>query len=85
MGKMRQIVLTHDHLVGALQGGFHVTLLAHHQAGLPCGCLQFGPVGDRVVFAVGAIVPDDLQGVAALDRRAGVARDHRDAAERLEF
>ena len=85
MGKMRQIVLTHDDLVGALQGGFHVTLLAQHQAGLPCGCLQFGPVGDRFVFAVGAIVPDDLQGVAALDRRAGVARDHGYAAERLEF
>jgi hypothetical protein len=35
MGEMRQIVLTYDDLVGALQGGVNVTFLAHHQAGLP--------------------------------------------------
>ena len=34
---------------------------------------------------VGAVVPDDLQRVPPLDRRPGVARDHRDAAERLEL
>jgi hypothetical protein len=85
MGKMRQIVLAHDHLVGTLQGGFHVAFLAHHEAGFACGFLELGAVGDRVVFAVGAVVPDDLQGVAALDRRAGVAPDHRNTTERLEF
>ena len=48
MGEMRQIVLTYDHLVGALQRGFDVAFLAHHQAGLARGFLEFGPVGDRV-------------------------------------
>ena len=84
MGEMRQIVLTHDHLVGVLQGGLDVTLLAYYQAGLACGFLELGPVAGRIVFA-GAVVPDDLQRVAALDRGAGVACDHCDAAERLEF
>ena len=57
MGEMRQIVLTHDHLVGALQGGFHVAFLAYHQAGLARGFLELGPIGDQVIFGVGAVVP----------------------------
>ncbi len=82
---MRQVVFADDHLVGALQGGIDVAFLAHHKARLARGFLELGAIGDRLVFAVGPVVPDDLQGVAALDRCPRVARDHRDAAERLEF
>ena len=80
-----QIIFADDHLVGALQRAFDVAFLAHDEAGLARGLLELGAVGDRVVFGIGAIVPDDLQRVAALDRRAGIARDHGHAAERLEF
>src|SRR5581483_11851707 len=59
--------------------------LAHDKTGLARGLLELGAVGDRVVFGIGAIVPDHLQRVAALDRGTGIARDHRHAAERLEL
>ena len=85
MRKVRHVIFACYHLVGALQGGVDVTLLAHDEAGLARGFLQLGPVGNRVVLAVGAIFPNDLQRVASLDGCAGVARDHRHAAERLEF
>jgi hypothetical protein len=85
MSQMREVVLADDDLVGALQGRLRVTFLAQHEAGLARGLLELLAVGDRVVFAVGAVVPHQLQRVAALDCRTGVARDHGDAAERLEF
>ncbi len=85
MRQVRQVVFADDHLVGAFQRGLDVALLAHDQARLARGLFEFGPIGGRIVLAVGAVVPDDLQRVAPLDRRAGIARDHRDAAERLEL
>ena len=85
MGEMRQVVFADDHLVGALQGRIDVALLAHDQAGFARGFLERGAIGPGVVACIGAVIPDDLQRVAPLDRRAGVARDHGDAAERLEF
>ena len=85
MRQMRQVVFADNHLVGGLQGGVHVALLAHHQARLARGVLEFGAIGRRIVFGVGAVVPDDLQRVPSLDRSPGVAGDHGDAAERLEF
>ena len=85
MGKVRQIVFADDDLVGALQSSLGVAFLAHDEARLARGLLELLAIGDGVVFAVGAVVPGQLQRVAALDRRAGVARDHGNAAERLEF
>ena len=60
-------------------------LVADHEAGLARGFLEFGAVGLGVVCRVGPVVPDDLQGITSLDGRTGIARNHRDAAERLEF
>ena len=85
MGKVGQVVLAHDYLVGALQGGLDVAFLAHDESGFWRGLFELGSIGDRVIFGVGAVVPGDLERVAALDRRAGVASNHRDPAERLEF
>ena len=85
MGKVRQVIFTHDHLVGPLQGGIDVALLAHDQPRLARGFLKFGPIGNRVVFAVRSVVPDNLQRIAALDRSTGVASNHGDPAERLEL
>src|ERR1700716_1035168 len=85
MRKVRQIVFADNHLVGAFQSGVHVALLTHDQARLTRGFLELGPIRGRPVLAVGPVVPDELQCVTSLDGRAGVARDHRDAAKRLEF
>ena len=62
-----------------------VAVVAHDLARLARGLLQRRPVGDGVVARVRAVVPDDLQRVASLHRRPGVARDHGDAAERIEL
>ena len=85
MREVRQVVFADDHLVGAFQRGLDVAFLAHDQARLARGLFEFGPIGDRIVLAVGAVIPHDLQRVAPLDGRAGIARDHRDAAERLKL
>ena len=85
MGKMRQIVLAHDHLVGALQGGVDVSFLPHDQPWLARGLFELGSIGNRLVFGIGPVIPDDLQRVAPLDRRTGIARDHGHPAERLEL
>ena len=85
MGKVRQVIFPDDHLVGALQGGVDVAFLAHDEPRVAHGVLELGAIGNGVVSGIGAVIPDHLQCVAALDRRTRVSRDHGHAAERLEL
>ncbi len=51
------------------QGRHGVAVVARHLAGLLHQLAQVGLVGIGIVAAVGAVVPVDLQGLAALDQR----------------
>src|SRR5262249_46221446 len=62
-----------------------VSVVAHDLPRLAGRLLQRGLEGHRVVARVGAVVPDDLERVPALDRRPRVAGDHGNAAQGIEL
>ncbi len=70
-------------------GAFHrrggVALVANDASRISHARLERCLVSSRVVGAVGAVVPLDCEGVAALDRRPGVRRNDCDTAQRLEL
>ena len=83
---MGQVVLGRD-LVGRLglrQRLHHVALVAQHLGGAAGGGFQLGAVAGRVVGAVGAVVPRDLQGLAALHGGPGVGGHHGHTAQGFE-
>jgi hypothetical protein len=85
MGEMRQIVFADHHLGGALEARLDVAGIAHDLARRPHRRLELLAVVGAVVVRVGAVIPHDLERVAALDRGAGVAGNDRHPAQRLEL
>ena len=83
--EMGRVVLGRDHLGGGGQRLVDVADVALDLAGLLHGCFELRPIGLGVVRRVGAVVPGDLERLAALDRRPGVAGDDGHAAERPEL
>ena len=65
--------------------GRYVAEVANDLAGTARGLFQRSPVSSRIVSGVRTVVPGDLQGLTALDRGPGVARDDSNPAERLEL
>ena len=85
MGEMRDVVFGLDLLGGAGERRLRSRLrCARPEPGLRAVASSVCAIGLRVVGRVGAVVPLDLQRLAALDRRPGVVGDHRDAAQRQE-
>ena len=82
---MRGVVLARDHPGGRGQRLVGVADVALDLAGLLDGGFELLAVGLGVVGLVGPVVPDDLERLAALERRPGVLGDHGDAAERPEL
>ena len=82
---VRLIVLGADDLGRACERRVRIALLADHLAGLGGGRRHLLVVLLGVVDGVRAVVPLDLERVAALDRCPGVAGDDGDAAERREL
>lgn len=81
---VRQVVLGLELARRGRQGRRGVAVVAERLAGPTRGPLQRRLVGDGVVGRVRPVGPLELEGVAALERGPGVARDHCDAAERVE-
>ena len=84
MGKVRKVVFRSDALRRGRRCGGEVTVVADHLARFACGLLERRLVGNGVVAGVRAIVPNDLQRLAALHCRPRVARDDRNPAQRIE-
>ena len=82
---MRRVVLGGDHARGGFQRRIRIAVVALDLAGLAHILFQHRAIGLRVVGLVRPVVPDDLQGFAALQGRPGVLRHHGDAAERVEL
>jgi hypothetical protein len=82
---VRDVVLGLEPPRRARHAGLDGAEVADHLAGAARGLFQCDPVSGRIVRCVRAVVPTDLQRLAALDRRPGVAGDHRNPAERLEL
>ena len=86
LGEMRNVVLGRDALCrlrpsrASTSPSLRTTL-----PGLRAASLSSRAIGVGGIDGVRAVVPGDLQLVAPLDRRPGVAGDHGDAAERLEL
>ena len=73
-----------DHLAALGELGVHVAQVAHHLLRLPHRGDELLLVGFGLERGVGAVVPFDLQCLAAFERRPGVVGNHRHTAERLE-
>ena len=71
--EVRDVVLRLDALCGLCHRAIHVALLAHDLARPARRALELGAVGVGRIGGVRAVVPDDLELVAALHRRPGVA------------
>ena len=69
---------------GAGRGGREVSVVADHLAGLARRFLERRLESHRIVAGIRAIVPRDLERLAILHGRPGVAGDDRDAADRIE-
>ena len=85
LGQMREVIFGFQPLGRSFQGGLDIAVVAHHLAGLAGGLFQFGFVRLGIVAAVRPLIPFQLEGLAALDGRPGVAGDHGYAAERVEI
>ena len=73
MVEVGRVVLGRDHLGGRGQRLVGVADVALDLAGLLHGSFELRPVGLGVVGRVGPVVPGDLERLAALERRPGVA------------
>ena len=80
VGVVGDVILGLDFLVRARKSGSEVAVAAQDLAGLFGGRFHRRAVDLRIMSRVRAVVPGDLQRLAALDRRPGVVRNHRDAA-----
>src|SRR5262249_3362549 len=69
---------------GAGRGGGEVSVVADDLAELAGRFLERRLEGHRVVAGIWTIVPGDLERLAPLHGRPGVARDDRDATNRVE-
>ena len=81
---MRHEIVGRNAMRRRLQRRGYIALPAHHSPRLLRCRFQFGAVGRRVVAGVRPEIPVDLELVPPLLRRPGIARDDRDAAERVE-
>src|ERR1700722_12435502 len=82
---VRDVILRRHDLGGGRQRFLGIAVVAHDLARPPCGLLDLRLESRRIVGAVRSIIPGRIERLAPLDRRPGIARDDRDAAERLEF
>ncbi|MCY1394456.1 hypothetical protein D9M71_93760 [compost metagenome] len=82
---MRQVIGSLEHCRCARHRRIDVAGIAHYFARLPGRRFQRLAVRHRVVAGIRAIVPHDLQRFTPLDRRPGIARHYRHAAQGLEF
>ncbi len=82
---VRDVILGLDFLVRAREGGGEVAVAAQDLPRLPGGRLHRRAVGLRIVGRMRAVVPRDLQRLAALDRSPGVVGDNRNSPRRLEL
>src|SRR5947208_2379572 len=85
MGEMRDVVFGVEATRGARHRGVDVSLVTDHLARLPRRRLERRLEGRGIVLAVRAVGPLDLERLAALDGRPGVAPDDRDAPQRIEL
>ena len=85
MGDMGGVVLARDHLGGRGQRLLGVADVALDLAGFLHGRFELRPVGLGVVGLVGPVVPGDLERLATLQGRPGVAGDDGHAAELPEL
>ena len=82
MRKVGRIVFGRDHLGGGVQRRVDVTLVAFEPPGLANIVLKHRFVGHGIERSIRPVVPDDLERVAALDRRPSGVGNHGDTAER---
>jgi hypothetical protein len=85
MCEMRRVVLRRDHPGRRFQRRFGVAVVADNLARAGRGLFHLLAERCGIVVLVRSVVPDHFQFVAAHDRAAGVARDHRNAAHRHEL
>ena len=76
---VRDVILGLDLLGRARKRSGEVAVAAQDLARLSGGRLQLRAIGLRVIGRVRAVVPGDLQRLAALDRRPGVVGDDRNS------
>ena len=82
--EVRDVVLGLEAAGGAGHPRIEVPVVAHDLPGLARGVLERGLEAHRVVAGIRAVVPLDLQRLAAPHGRPRVAGDDRDAAQRME-
>ena len=85
MRVVRDIILGLKLLVRARISGGEVAVAAQDLARLFGGRLHRRAVGLRIISRVRAVVPLDLQRLAALDRSPGVVGDNRDSPDGWNF
>ena len=84
VGEMRSEIFRFDDFSGLGKFGIRIAGRVYDFAGLARALLQLLLVGGGVVGGVGAVVPFDLEILAAFEGGESVIRDDRDAAERLK-
>src|SRR5438309_11717964 len=85
MREMGKVIFRRNALFGSGRSSNEVAVVARNRARRARGRLERGSVTNGVVALIWAIVPNDFESLAALNRGPGIARNHRDAAKRIEF
>src|SRR5207302_3682884 len=84
VGQQWHVVVSLESLTALRERSAHISGTAHHLAWFVARLSQLVLIGAGVVSFVRAVIPGDIQFLAALKRRPRVIRNYRDAPEGLE-